>query len=536
MIIFFKTIPRAMFLARVSGHPPFIRYLILDCIPRRFRVRGRGRFLSLSKTLAMTAEAEFDREAAQMLSNVGLTDVEKLSFFQRNTAKSDKWKEGFRKPQPRVKRVRARASFAQRKASDVGSSSSNANESGDPRKVQAQVSTTISNLDSTPRGRVVRTKSAPECGGEPLSPSAEGSDIHLRKSSELNVQSTIGSLPSSVSFDKRPLSSSGKDGGGYCRTKVLYSQRSSLKLLSVTNITSRTVEPTSVTCTGSSGCFPLAQLQLEGIECTGRSVSLQQPTCTCAIPSSKESAYDRLQDVNCSTELSKKQVPCSARSEKNVTLVTSSDSFVCDTHSDSDCYTKPTICDIEFQDQIPSCVAEAPKTMVTPTSLTAFGNKCCPGRVAAQVSNEKEGIVSFESSLLLTRSDPSIAAMNRVATNTMLALGTLVEAVTPITVETQPPHQPCRKLETTADCATEEQSAPTKPPNPNNCPVNMFDALHDSPSLPFSTNRRCMYESDSNTPLVHESEVIYSKPVSTAPEDQRNSRMEEQDDFFGKEH
>lgn len=60
----------------------------------------------------MATEAEFEREATQMLSNMGLKDPDSLNFFQTSsnyTSGNEKWKEGFRKPASptRIRRFRS---------------------------------------------------------------------------------------------------------------------------------------------------------------------------------------------------------------------------------------------------------------------------------------------------------------------------------------------------------------------------------------------------------------------------------------------
>jgi hypothetical protein len=169
-----------------------------------------------------TTEAEFEREAVQMLRNIGLKGVEELNFFQTSSTSSKTWKEGLRKPsKPRVRRFRTDDSNPIRRCA------SPAEESLCRSKVLL-ASTNSSGSHSLRHERLTHTKSAPE--GSNVSPAAclpERSTATVFK-----VTSTYIPLPVS-----RPVQMGAptqtRSTEKHTETKVLSAQKPSLKILSM---------------------------------------------------------------------------------------------------------------------------------------------------------------------------------------------------------------------------------------------------------------------------------------------------------------
>lgn len=241
----------------------------------------------------MAAEAEFDREATQMLRNMGLEhNADTLNFFLSNksTSGSEKWKEVLRKPSPpSLKRSHTGESLSQRELCS-GGMELNVDEprlsTGFARsKLQVpRANSSALQPQSYSYGchqPVTRAKSVPESGkrkpgdlqytsliregGRSLSPpnrpvvhmtprtTAADSATHngtATNPTTVKVKSSLIPRPMPAHFKSKPAAGpSTKTGGNYdtrtpvalsstSGTKVLHSSKPSLKILSVTTSTS----------------------------------------------------------------------------------------------------------------------------------------------------------------------------------------------------------------------------------------------------------------------------------------------------------
>ena len=172
-------------------------------------------------------EAEFEREAVRMLRNIGLKNVQELHYFQ--TPGSKRWKEGLRKPsEPRIRRFRT--DDTNPKTDGVGQCPSPTTEFSFRSKGPLSSSTTNSTYSYRSHERLTHTKSAPEvkCLQSEPNPKFKSSNIPVPVSRTVTM-----AKPGAQTHKKLP------------DTKVLYSRKPSLKILSVATDTGVHL-PTSV--------------------------------------------------------------------------------------------------------------------------------------------------------------------------------------------------------------------------------------------------------------------------------------------------
>ena len=511
------------------------------------------------------AEAEFDHEAAQMLSNMGFQDTDTLNFFlsSKYTAGNEEWKEGLRKPSPpRFRRGVQRVprnevdGFALRKHFPEHETTSRASDSAYLTKnfgvtPQATQSRSVLSYSYPRHQHVSRAKSVPNksISGQSNperrnSVSPDPQFTHKRVSSQsstnivsrptsdkpttvVKVKSTHIPAPAARPTPLRAVTKpsptallptaaetvADSQSNLVTGTKILYACKPSLKLLSVTTSTSTKVQSVadrSVSTRPPSKTHPVRTSQLPTARCKSALNSHQQnPTSAVSskIPQLKQpspaahvyQAYDRLEGYR-EIVLSS---PESTNSEKGSSITTAtgiirSASPIRSSSVNSDgsnvslrsnrirgvpekqTSTQGSSISRSRRQSAPSSMTGSGRHTPTPTAglshlrknpLNSLGDLYYPttdessqdsvmtSSAGVKKNSGSEPKVSVDHCIPSASPEPEIATMNILASNTVQALGTLIEVVTPtISMENLEGHVPLPESVIKEHCSTSVQS------------------------------------------------------------------------------
>ena len=332
-------------------------------------------------------EAEFEREATQMLRNIGLRDVDELNYFQTSSSggnnSSRSWKEGLRKPsEPRIRRFRS--DFA------VHPKVTGKPTSRPPQPSKLRPLPTISLGNDRERPLVTRTKSAPPEDGKPRpTPSPSTNDLN----------SVLTYIPKPVRVPIPTKKLCDVDGIQQSGTKVLYARKSSLKVLSVTSS-----NDTDVQFPEQTG--PLRQKEADG-------------TTTSVVPSVLYDSLERCQDV---APYSPEPLEDTKGSESPIG--TKSDEQGCSKSS------IPRACRFTAATTHFGGSVNHQKLRQTSNSvdLSVAATESASVKVIHPHSNKTKDLL--ENQMSSANPGPAVASMNVIASSTMQALSTLVDVVT----------------------------------------------------------------------------------------------------------
>ena len=476
-----------------------------------------------------SAEAEFEREAAQMMNKMGLGDVEKLNYFQTDSSKDDKWKEGLRKPsQHRIRRVRAgdprdSAAMASRTEISSGTSGSSAKFSPSTTKYRNH-------------GRATRVKSAPEGSAAPSArsdgPVQVGEFSHRMQESTSSGRTTRIPLPSGRSTTLQPFPNATGRGidssGGTTGARVLYARKPSLKLLSVTTTTRTAVRfPTQNSLSGigskSVGCAAVAEPNsaLSGSSAYDRLAGYQRVTVTSPALPLEHGANVR---------------PLSVNSERSSFSQVSTSSCVSDelgcTQSSS-----PSPCILPTSSSVPSHSETSPLISTSPPSAASSMKEFSPGPLLTREKGTKD---LLQHQVFSSSPDHSVAAMSILATNTVEALGTLMHVVTPATSESRAVSPPQPDVHHYSDNSPGVKSRNSEMHmNGVHGETNVVCAkqLPEKDVGPLTLKGRSDHElpaSSQNTKILYLGNSSVSTEEDLNRQETESNNIEEQDDFFGK--
>ena len=599
------------------------------------------------------ATEEFEREASQMLTNMGLKDADTLHFFQSSNftpgSGNQRWKEGLRKPtspsrirrfrsaprEPRtevdgsamrkysvpVNRIHTRNSNTQRKPPE--------NPTASDAAVSKPVQTAPSSSERSQQ-YVARTKSAPENGhrspdsvdvvnGEQRStisprhqyrmqpsfkstspvkivtqPTSKPATIVKVKSTHIPVPvartvpvQTVTKLPAPTpkhvtTFNVTEREEDKKSSTG---TKVLYARKPSLKLLSVT--TSTTTKVQSVADSSKSEhpspkvhqkstshhhhpatTQPLSKSHIR-TQHPATAIPASVPQLKHPVPPSPTGhvyqAYDRLEgyreivlsspdSANSDGRGSNPRIICSASPTRcssvnsdasqgsNVSVKSSESSVAYDKHPSGQSTGIPrlrkrsapsSVSSSASHSRTPTPIAghpyrkmSSPVRPVTDDSSQASANSIA-GSTRDMQKNGNLSKLSLEHQISSASPEPEIVAMSILATNTVQALGTLMEVVTPTTSTENFDLFHSRDSQTKLDSSSSESppsdkrghSVPGEKRTPQSTsPLLMMDKPKSSTPAPAPENPQSSTSppTHENSNLRDESSILPASSVNSA--------------------
>ena len=335
-------------------------------------------------------EADFEREATQLLRNIGLRDVDELNYFQTSSSggsnSSRSWKEGLRKPsEPRIRRFRS--DFA------VHPKVTGKPTLRPPQPSKLRPLPTNSLGNDRERPQVTRTKSAPPEDGKArpaASPSTNDLNCYIPKPVRVP-------MPTKKLCDVDGIQQSG--------TKVLYSRKSSLKILSVTSS-----NDTDVQFPAQTG--PLRQKEADG-------------TTTSVVPSVLYDSLERCQDVapyspepledteGSESPIGTKSINYDERGSSKSSIPRACRFTAATTHFGGS---------VNHQK-----LRQTSKDLPNSVDLSVAATESASVKVIHPHSNKTKDLLENQMS---ANPGPAVASMNIIASSTMQALSTLVDVVT----------------------------------------------------------------------------------------------------------